>query len=95
MNTVLTILSIIIIIATLSFIVFVVFDWNGWAGVISLTVILICSIAAYNIKRQNSTEKAKPIVVYTKQPPQIDTVVTIINGVADTTYIYHLMKEDK
>lgn len=62
-------------------------DWSGLVAFLSsifafigLIIIGIC------ISKQ-------PVSVKTKQAPQIDTTITIKNGVADTAYTYHLVRK--
>lgn len=40
-------------------------------------------------------EQAKPVVVSTKIPPQIDTVVTHSKNTTDTVFVYHFTKKLK
>ena len=50
-----------------------------------------CSIFLGKTSKEENAKK--PVVVSTKSTPQIDTTITISNGVADTVYTYYLIKE--
>lgn len=62
-------------------------DWSGKVAFLSSIIALIGLIAiGIYISKQ-------PVSVKTKQDPQIDTTITIKNGVADTAYTYHLIRK--
>ena len=55
--------------------------------------ILLIGCAFITGKTVKTEYRKKPVIVTTKVNPQIDTTITISNGVADTVYTYHLVKE--
>lgn len=51
---------------------------------------IFCMVKASDYYHENSIPKTE---ITTSVPAQIDTTITIKNGVADTLYTYHLTKE--
>jgi hypothetical protein len=63
------------------------FLWIALGGVFVISCGYLCT------KLGREENEKRPVVVSTKVPPQIDTTITITNGVADTLYTYHLIKK--
>lgn len=93
-----TILSVIFIItgllAVFSSIFLIVSDgYHNALLWIALGGAFLISLGYLTAKLGREEYKKMPVVVSTKVPPQIDTTITITNGVSDTVYTYHLTKE--
>lgn len=70
-------------------------DIQWWAVLLGI-FLLVC--AGGTIKwgievDKKEKEKAKPVVISTTTPPQIDTTITYSNGISDTVYTYHIIKK--
>ena len=68
-----------------------------WRALLLGTFLLVCAGGAIKwgmevSKEESEKEKAKPVVISTTTPPQIDTTITYSNGVVDTIYTYHIIK---
>ena len=78
-------------------------------GCLSLIMVIICvmnesattpiwillTAMFFGVAIHNHNEKHKrETVVETRIPPQIDTTITLVNGVADTTYTYHFPTQE-
>lgn len=63
----------------------------GILAIVFVGLSYAASIYFMNNEEKNPQER----IVVTATPPQIDTTVTIINGVADTTYTYHFYDYEK
>lgn len=70
-------------------------DIQWWAVLLGI-FLLVC--AGGTIKwgievDKKEKAKAKPVVISTTTPPQIDTTITYSNGISDTVYTYHIIKK--
>ena len=93
-----TILSIMFILSgiiaiSFSIITFVSDGYDKWLLILALGGVFLVGIGYFTTKLGREEVKKMPVVVSTKVPPQIDTTITITNGVADTVYTYHLIKK--
>ena len=61
-------------------------DWE-WAFLIPVAFLIFGSVVCFK------AESTEPVVVSTAQSPQIDTTITISNGVVDTVYTYHIIEK--
>jgi len=81
------ILWLLLFILAIGFFVAAFCDWPGWVLLFCLFGTLACLIiGAFQ-------EAAKPVVISTTTPPQIDTTITYSKGVADTVYTYYIIKK--
>ena len=67
--------------------------YDRWLLILALGGVFLFGIGYFTTKLGMEEIKKRPVVVSTKVPPQIDTTITITNGVADTVYTYHLIKK--
>ena len=63
-----------------------------------LTGVIMLALWIYILKREIDSnhklyEETHPTEIVTSVPPQIDTTITIKNGVSDTTYTYIFQKQ--
>ena len=66
--------------------------WRIVLAFISLAAIIIAVFLLYYGSGNLSNMQNEPIVIKTSEKPQIDTIITTINRVSDTTYVYHIKK---
>ena len=73
------------------------FAWDHQKSAIVMLLLALLNFVIGGISTVNDSLEKKPNekVVITSVQPQIDTTVTIINGVADTTYTYHFYDYEK
>jgi predicted membrane protein len=75
--------------------VFLAYEHPYLAVFAILLAVVIWSTGLCFMANGTGERKQKEKVVVTSVQPQIDTTVTIQNGVADTTYTYHFYDYEK
>ena len=68
-------------------------DSTGFGALMFGLTIMNFGFAYVNYKENEEAKQEK--IVVTSTPPQIDTTITVFNGVADTTYTYHFPPEGR
>ena len=59
----------------------------------AMLILWVCLINEKGMRDHESHIKNHPVEIVTSTPARIDTIITIRNGVADTTYTYYLIKK--
>lgn len=95
MNTFQAIMLSLAVVSMVLLIVSAIFYDKYWAALVGVTsfLILCSSCVAYAVSLTFEKDFANPSVITTTQPLQIDTTITIVNRVADTTYTYHIIRK--